>query len=92
MSDLKCVRCGYSGIDIAHCAPGTNTTCNYLAIPVLPDTIQVDRAEYEALKADAERYRWLRDVDQKQFLRMSRYGWNALDAAIDAAIKQEGGE
>lgn len=25
------------------------------------DTITIDRAEYEAMKADAERYRWLKD-------------------------------
>jgi hypothetical protein len=55
------------------------------------DTIQIPLAEYEKLKADAERYRWLREVDQNLFLRMAHYGWLALDAAIDDAIKQEGG-
>jgi hypothetical protein len=57
----------------------------------LPSTIQIPLAEYEKLKADAERYRWLREVDQNLFLRMAHYGWLALDAAIDDAIKQEGG-
>ena len=26
------------------------------------DTVTIDRAEYEAMKADAERYRWLRSI------------------------------
>lgn len=45
-----------------------------------------DDAEIEALRADAERYRWLRDKDDSTFdTGMNARHW---DAAIDAALKE----
>jgi hypothetical protein len=54
------------------------------------------QAEVSRLRADAERYRWLRDpcVDIRPIIKYQRgdYGWGlwthkALDEAIDAAMK-----
>jgi hypothetical protein len=71
-----------------------------------PDTIQVSRAEYEANRRDAERYRWLRNealsVDWSRkisdgcYARHCRAGAVSMDNQIDAAINMpangEGGE
>lgn len=45
--------------------------------------------ENARLREDAERYRWLRTQDQNTAIRMSHYGFYALDAAIDAARKEQ---
>jgi hypothetical protein len=49
-------------------------------------------AERDALRADAERYRWLRDKCQWSDVR-AEFGWQGdvpggLDTAIDAAMKE----
>ena len=52
-------------------------------------------AENEALVADADRYRWLRDMDMLDQPSVdmadafSKYTGSALDAAIDAAMRGE---
>jgi hypothetical protein len=50
------------------------------------------RADNEALREDAERYRWLRDDHRGRTLSMSAIEWSgdvlAADAAIDAERKQ----
>ena len=45
--------------------------------------IQALRSEVEALRGDAERYRWLRDNDR--LCEYADYSPDRLDAAIDAA-------
>ena len=59
------------------------------------------RAEIEQLKADAARYRWLRDVGDDPYKLMAMWyavspydrtigsGANSIDAAIDAAMKEK---
>lgn len=48
------------------------------------------RAERDALRRDAERYRWLRDVDAQT--QWHHVDWTGdpedIDAAIDAAMKE----
>lgn len=50
--------------------------------------------ENAALRLDAERYRWLRDDKRGRSLSVSSLEWTGSaelsDAAIDAAIKEEG--
>jgi len=49
-------------------------------------------AEIERLRADAERYRWLRDVGDETWTPFSKrtgYSADEADAAIDAAIKEQ---
>jgi hypothetical protein len=64
-----------------------------------PDTIQVSRAEYEALRRDAERYRYaldhLRSWDLSVKGHYGLYNENLtsrIDAAINMATNGEGGE
>lgn len=47
---------------------------------------EVDRvvAERDALKADAERYRWLREQDENQFRALAYETPDWIDAYIDA--------
>lgn len=45
------------------------------------------RAEVEALRADAARYRWLRKESVDGWNLLGHYTQDALDAAIDAARK-----
>jgi len=54
-------------------------------------TLRMLTAERDALKKDAERYRWLRDVGDANWLPIAKRGITAkeCDAAIDAAL---GGE
>ncbi len=47
--------------------------------------------EVERLRADAARYRWLRDRKSCP-LAETDPAWDDLDAAIDAAMKEESGE
>lgn len=50
--------------------------------------------EIAALLADAERYRWLREIGHEQVRVLAHYAGPALDAAIDAArntTQQQGG-
>lgn len=47
--------------------------------------------ETERLRADAARYRWLRDRKSCP-LAETDPAWDDLDAAIDAAMKEESGE
>jgi hypothetical protein len=50
------------------------------------------RARIESLAADAERYKWLRDVGDSTWEPMSKRihaGGMGIDAAIDAAIAKE---
>jgi len=53
------------------------------------------RAEVEALRRDAERYRWLRSVENDVAITFGAHAWEDLsdeymDAAIDAAIGDGG--
>ena len=43
------------------------------------------QAENEKLRADAERYRWLRNAREKDWLRLSDMTAEDTEAAIDAA-------
>lgn len=101
MSERYCNKCGYFGPDEIHNKPGHLYQCGYLSSPIQqPDTIQVSRAEYEELRRDAERYRWLREIAYVGISRVKSELWcfrglfardgESLDEAIDAAIKQEG--
>jgi hypothetical protein len=66
------------------------------------ETVQVSRAEYEALRRDAERYRWLRcnvDLNDLSPCGPEDFAENYpahVDAEVDAAINMpangEGGE
>ena len=59
----------------------------------------VDQLEIEALRKDAERYRWLRDLCGDTSIGVYEHPWDntmrnwlandQLDAAIDAAIKEQ---
>lgn len=55
-------------------------------------SVQADqRAERDALRADALRYRWLRDCDRVSLYRGNLWleGISSLDAAIDAAMARQ---
>jgi hypothetical protein len=51
------------------------------------DVAEAYKAEADSLRKDAERYRWLRVADQATVLKFSHYAFDALDAAIDTAIR-----
>lgn len=66
-------------------------------VSALMETNSALKAEVERLRADAERYRWLRDpcVDIRPIVKYQRgdYGWGllthqSLDEVIDAAMKE----
>jgi hypothetical protein len=82
-----CAKCGYNDNgtgDFAH-------VCKPLPRFNKPDTITLSITEYEQLKKDAERYRWLRgwaggkrlDVFKKSATKLQ------LDNAIDQAISED---
>lgn len=60
-----------------------------------PATIRAILAELDALREDAERWRWLRSKPKGWSIQHDRFGWlrtygaDNLDAAIDAARKDE---
>jgi hypothetical protein len=102
MSERYCNKCGYFGPDEIHNKPGHLYQCGYLSSPIQqPDTIQVSRAEYEALMKDAERLDHLDrhasvNFDYENCILTFEVpedfdGCNYIREAIDAAIKQEGG-
>jgi hypothetical protein len=64
----------------------------------LMDSVSKAEAEVEKLRADAERYRWLRDMDEDPVVSLAAQYTDCLgsaisismriDAAIDAALKE----
>lgn len=48
--------------------------------------IEMLKAENEALRKDAERYRWLRQDDVEQYQISTKCSEEKMDAAIDAAM------
>lgn len=63
MSERYCNKCGYFGPDEIHNKPGHLYQCGYLSSPIQqPDTIQVSRAEYEALQKAAGQYYRVMDL------------------------------
>jgi len=86
--DLHFSNGGFSGPDaclIEACNPAAmKAVLAYIA------ELQAARNEAEAMRADAERYRWLRDVGDatwRPFGIREGYSAKAADAAIDAAMK-----
>ncbi len=53
----------------------------------LLEKIEALQKERDGYKADAERYRWLRGCNSDQLRVFGHYASDALDAAIDAAMK-----
>lgn len=45
--------------------------------------------QLKAYKLYANRYLWLREADQTDFLKMSHYAFCSLDAAIDSAMQEK---
>jgi hypothetical protein len=73
-----------AAFEMSRCECGTDEACANLA--------RLHR-ERDAAVADAERYRWLRDVAWSRaaaILYTERYGPEDWDAALDAARKGEG--
>jgi hypothetical protein len=68
--------------------PGLNDPTNYEPVIPLSEAQRLE-AEVQRLREDAERYRWLRSVGQEQVRVMGHYAGEAMDAAIDTAIKGE---
>jgi hypothetical protein len=61
----------------------------------MTDTIQVSRAEYEALRRDAERYRRLRNEAIRDYVEFNDNWYedaDDLDAAVDALPANGEGE
>jgi len=51
------------------------------------DRIEALERENAELRKDAERYRFIRKADQTMVLKLAHYAFDALDAAIDEAMK-----
>jgi hypothetical protein len=102
MSERYCNKCGYFGPDEIHNKPGHLYQCGYLSSPIQqPDTIQVSRAEYEALQELSDAFkqnnRAFRNIETGEIKYLivgaNTDGWEDVviipdisNAAIDAAI------
>jgi hypothetical protein len=64
-----------------------NERTKYDGIDCRDATIRELERENAELRKDAERYRFMRKADQAMVLKLAHYAFDALDAAIDEAMK-----